>query len=91
MDTSMVVVGLIVYILVCACAGSYVAAQKGRPLFEGLIFGLLFGPIGLVVEACLPDMGSVDDEEDIASEEDEPEIDITSLINRPRGEPEDGI
>jgi hypothetical protein len=30
--------------------GAYVASQKRRSLTEGLILGLLFGPIGAIVE-----------------------------------------
>ena len=39
-----------------AFAGEYVAKQKGRPPFEGLVFGLLFGPFGPIIEGVLPDL-----------------------------------
>jgi hypothetical protein len=34
--------------------GSWVAVQKRRHLLEGLFLGLLFGPLGVMVEALLP-------------------------------------
>jgi hypothetical protein len=34
--------------------GYYVAIQKGRPPAEGLVLGLLFGPLGCLVAALLP-------------------------------------
>ncbi len=39
---------------VSAIAGAYVASEAGRPTAEGVIFGLLFGPLGLIVVALLP-------------------------------------
>ena len=39
---------------ICGCFGGYVAAIKGRPVFEGLIFGAVLGPFGVVAEAGLP-------------------------------------
>lgn len=35
--------------------GFYVAKQKGRSIVEGIILGVLFGPLGVLVEALLPD------------------------------------
>ena len=32
----------------------YIAAQKHRSMTEGFILGLVFGPIGAIVEVCLP-------------------------------------
>jgi hypothetical protein len=46
--------GGIFYLLVTGLAGSYVSFEKGRSGWEGLLFGVFFGPIGLVVAACLP-------------------------------------
>ena len=40
---------------ICGCFGGYVAAIKGRPVFEGLIFGAVLGPFGVVAEAGLPE------------------------------------
>jgi hypothetical protein len=49
----------LMWVAIVACAvsgflGAYVAHQKGRPLFEGIVFGVLLGPIGLLIAACLP-------------------------------------
>jgi hypothetical protein len=48
-------------ILLCSLLGVYIAGQKGRSTIEGFVFGLLLGPIGLIIVACLPtrtaDMG----------------------------------
>jgi hypothetical protein len=37
-----------------AALGYYIAAQKGRPETEGLVLGLVFGPLGCLIEAILP-------------------------------------
>jgi hypothetical protein len=55
METGIVLLLAIVYLVVCAGAGAYVADQKGRGAGEGMIFGFAFGPLGLIVEACLPE------------------------------------
>ena len=39
---------------ICGCFGGYVAAVKGRPVLEGLIFGAVLGPFGVVAAAGLP-------------------------------------
>ncbi len=43
----------------CAVAlgglGAWVAAQKGRAPGEGLLLGVLFGPLGVIVEGQLPE------------------------------------
>ena len=44
--------------LVSGGLGGYVAAQKGRPLIEGVIFGLLIGPFGVIAVAGLPTIES---------------------------------
>ncbi len=36
-------------------AGDYVARQKGRTGTEGAVFGLIFGPLGVLIVACLPE------------------------------------
>jgi hypothetical protein len=46
--------GGIFYLLVTGLAGSYVSFEKGRSGWEGFLFGVFFGPIGLVVAACMP-------------------------------------
>ena len=45
---------LLIFWVMFAGLGWWVAAQKGRAPEEGLILGLLFGPIGCVIEAMLP-------------------------------------
>ena len=37
-----------------ALLGAYVAAQKHRPTGEGLTLGFLFGPLGVLIVALLP-------------------------------------
>jgi hypothetical protein len=49
------VLGVVVYLAACGLAGLYVAGQKGRGDAEGFWFGALFGPLGLVVVASLPE------------------------------------
>jgi hypothetical protein len=49
------VIGAWIYLIVFVVAGTHVAAQKGRPEGEGILFGILFGPLGLILVACLPD------------------------------------
>jgi hypothetical protein len=70
MDTTTIVgIGVFAgYLLLCACCGIYVATQKGRSETEGFIFGLLLGPVGVLVIACLPVglMRAGEDEEDQA-------------------------
>jgi hypothetical protein len=39
---------------VMGIVGRYIAAEKGRPSTEGLLFGLLLGPFGVLIEALLP-------------------------------------
>ena len=49
-----VIIAICVASGVFAAFGVWVAAQKDRSLVEGAILGLLFGPVGVIVEACLP-------------------------------------
>jgi len=37
-----------------AFAGAYIAQAKGRPAFEGVVFGFLLGPIGLLMTVLMP-------------------------------------
>jgi hypothetical protein len=37
-----------VYLLVSGGLGAYVGHQKGRPVLEGLLVGLILGPFGVV-------------------------------------------
>jgi hypothetical protein len=39
-----------------AIAGGYVAVQKGREVHEGVIFGVVFGPLGMLAVAGLPNV-----------------------------------
>ena len=52
--TMFVVIGI--YALICGGFGDYVSNQKGRSGWEGFLFGLLLGPIGVVAAACLPNV-----------------------------------
>ena len=47
-------IGSAVHLLVCASFGAYACLRKGRLWFEGFVFGLLLGPMGVVAAACLP-------------------------------------
>jgi hypothetical protein len=48
-------IGAALYLLSTALAGYYVSAEKGRGGGEGLIFGLLFGPLGLLIAVLMPE------------------------------------
>ena len=48
------VVAVLAYLGLCGYAGVYVAQQKGRDEKEGATLGVLFGPLGILIEACLP-------------------------------------
>ena len=54
MDLSTVLFILLGGCLVCAVAGGAVAKEKNRDAVEGVIFGAIFGPIGVVITALLP-------------------------------------
>jgi hypothetical protein len=51
-----VIVGMIIYLGICGAFGAYTSAEKGRAWTEGLLFGLLLGPFGVIAAACLPDL-----------------------------------
>jgi hypothetical protein len=55
------VVVLILWFLVCAPFGAHVARAKGRSIAEGVIFTMFFGPLGLIIVACLPTQLVADD------------------------------
>ncbi len=42
-----------IYLLICGISGLVVATEKNRSEGEGFVYGLLFGPIGVLIEACL--------------------------------------
>ena len=46
--------------LVCAVAGGSVAKEKNRDAVEGILFGAVFGPIGILITALLPTKPSSD-------------------------------
>lgn len=46
--------------LVCAAAGASVAKEKNRDAVEGILFGAVFGPIGILITALLPTKPSSD-------------------------------
>lgn len=52
----------IIVITSLGALGVWVAAQKGRAPLEGLILGVLFGPLGVIVEGLLP-VGMPEEEE----------------------------
>ena len=52
MELWLIVVGI--FALICGGIGCYVSQQKHRDPTEGFMFGLLLGPLGLVIAACLP-------------------------------------
>jgi hypothetical protein len=56
MEAYWTVIGIMVavYFLGCAIGGYYVAAEKGREPGEGIAFGVLLGPLGMIIVACLP-------------------------------------
>jgi uncharacterized membrane protein YeaQ/YmgE (transglycosylase-associated protein family) len=41
--------------LLFGALGEWVAGRKNRDGFEGFFLGLIFGPVGMLVEAALPD------------------------------------
>ena len=48
--------GILVAVVMIAMAGlgGWVASQKNRDATEGFVLGLVFGPLGVLVEALLP-------------------------------------
>ncbi len=49
-----VLIGVGLFALVCGLVGAWVSDQVGRPTVEGWWLGVFFGPLGLILEACLP-------------------------------------
>jgi len=49
-----ILISIVVVALAFAALGAWIASQKNRDGGEGFILGLLFGPIGVIVEAVLP-------------------------------------
>jgi len=46
--------GAVVYLVICAICAWLIAEEKGRPAWEGFFYGAMFGPLGVLIEACLP-------------------------------------
>ena len=59
--STMIVAGL-AYLTACGVAGCYVSAQRNRSCGEGFLLAAIFGPMGLIVAACLPELPAVEDE-----------------------------
>lgn len=53
-------VGVGINAAICSLLGVYVSCQKNRSVIEGLILGGLFGLIGVIVVALLPQRDSRD-------------------------------
>jgi hypothetical protein len=49
-----IVFGSLAYVLYFGGFGLYVACQKGREPLEGILVGILAGPVGLLIVATLP-------------------------------------
>jgi hypothetical protein len=49
-----IIVIWIVFALIFGTLGGWIASQKGREVGEGVLLGSLFGPLGVIIEACLP-------------------------------------
>ncbi len=49
-----IVCGIALHV-VCAVAGCYISGEKGRGSMEGLMFGLVFGPLGLFLAVLMPE------------------------------------
>jgi hypothetical protein len=41
--------------LACSLTGYYISAEKGRGGLEGFLFGLVFGPFGLLLAVLMPE------------------------------------
>lgn len=46
---------IVVWIVVFGGLGYYISTQKGREPAEGMILGAIFGPLGAIIAALLPD------------------------------------
>jgi hypothetical protein len=44
----------VIYIVACALCGWSVAIEKNRNEWEGFSYGAFFGPLGILIIACLP-------------------------------------
>ena len=48
-------VGVLAYLAIMTAVGWYVAAAKARPEGEAIVLSVLFGPLGAILAALLPD------------------------------------
>ena len=75
---SLIIVGLL--LAVFGCFGAWVAVQKQRGTTEGIILGLLFGPLGVLVEALLPQGNvnriGIDSDDETSPSTDEGDIEV---------------
>lgn len=49
-----ILIALVVSSIICGGLGCYVSTEKNRPGGEGLLLGILFGLIGVIIAALLP-------------------------------------
>jgi hypothetical protein len=61
----------IVWLAAWTSFGVWIAAQKRRSLIEGAVVCAIFGPVGAIVEACLPVRSEEDIEAERAAEEED--------------------
>jgi hypothetical protein len=52
LGTWIFVVGILMFVL--GALGLWTAMQKGRSTTEGFVLGLIFGPLGVILEGLLP-------------------------------------
>jgi hypothetical protein len=54
LESAMVGFVCFVALVVSMGLGIYIAQEKGRSAGEGALFGFLLGPLGVLIEACMP-------------------------------------
>jgi hypothetical protein len=47
-------IGAVIFWLAFFLLGIYVAREKGRPIEEGMVLAVIFGPFGVLITALLP-------------------------------------
>lgn len=50
------ILGALFFWLIVGSFGAYVSMEKGRPWYEGFLFAMFMGPLGVVAAACLPEL-----------------------------------
>jgi hypothetical protein len=53
------IVGGLVYLLLCGGIGAYASTERGRSGMEGFWFGVALGPLGVIAAACMPSIVKV--------------------------------